>query len=1731
MEFIWFGSHDSDHGNAQGLVTTEQKDWESSRERTRENLKKKTASERIQKALEIAHRKQNKLSKWEKGPGGYKKAAIDTFAKGIRQVDGDMDEIANIHEELHPTDLVVNEDIENMISQIPGDANIEEIKAVMKNVMKGVIQDSDAYQVFDAIMGTLAVANSALGSLTMNIPFTIYKAGKEIDTMHQNQKLLFGAIDKAWTIFIQGDMLLRYLYANPHIRFCKKPGLLGGCSNFRSALDQALLNLSNVLKENTRVDKRIMASSITQLNDMFGSSRVSIHDTSDTTTIRKIQIKRWLEKQQVFDIKQSALVVVVNRFLMYTYVDGVLPNQRHEERDKLVNRSASDYDQAKSFVKIWKEQQKMYVEELVQLYAHDINDHILWLRKKWKLGSTSTLVEPGLVDGILEELQNKRRATIPGIFKGGKMDGPQKTQLKKWYTKMKEFKTTHADLRLASKHLPPRQGDPALEDADLQFKIDVNLIYTKMAHTAQSYKQLELVTKEPWKIDYFNFDKIGNVKVEVFKIVNDLIVEANIYVKAIRKNESLHQISDLAIVVIEALHEALHEYDRILNRVRTRKLNFSGILLEQCTMVKKQWSNVVKAFVLLIKSEASKVLRPKYPNYPKYQELLQESCLHAFAVIVTKQAVAYRTRIRKKMIIQTQANLTHPSLKYLQRKALENELNKLENETDKTEYDIKKRLGIDRPTDLGIKYPHLVILDDISDIKEKMSIIISEHFDDLLIENRHRVVPRITPDNIEIMKRGPHGVDKNQNQNNQANLATDKTQRGYYLRYKSYPEKETNALHIRDKASNLLIEEDPKEFDLAFEGIIDSQLETDTVGGLFTEMCQNLIFSDEKKKFINMYKLLFKIWRYVIQPYSYLFFGSSFLPVWNQEFYDFGNTIYHCFNSGLNKRTVENLYMQIVLQLRFKVPGNKIKKWGEVLSYLEEMSTSIQERQKTEELAGKGWWGLRKLKRKLWRVYTRSDPALITRQINSKVTAVNILKNELNTQMVIGENKSNLQDYCKSIPFIPDLSRTPDSRDKISSYQVGGINKFPMYKLHSNPQHNNPTKPTKSPSHRFSKSPVHNSIYKSHSSPQHNNPRKPMNKPSHRISKSPVHNAMQKSNSSLHHNEPTKPMNKQPHRISKSPVHNISQDGKLISKLLIHNHKKNQAFYGGAKRGDELETENEINEEDQKIQQIFDMAVPNWFDRKSSSACVKAERCKQKEVSQIHGQIQQAITERESKRQEFTKFQKYEKNTWPSYYASHRGFIEGTYPQQVKKTLSDMKTYSDFFNLTFVILQKINVFSMLHEIKNQQRENDHGAAKKISAMIYTIIANVDKHVKIEDKFLYNGQRGMYDKPPQSFLMINDMFDWLENDTGSDRQSLRSDVSCDDVARDCDATLKSPQTGRKKIEDLNNWMNNKTPGISQHGMNRNEGKRMFVANLWKLIEPPENNFVSDINSTMAILEHYLSYIQRSWIIQFGLLKYTTNILENSQLKSFLVQIYDKMKKFAIYSINIEAHQQVINHDDSTMVTIKHDDPFQADIDVLIEYEKNYFDHIQVLEDENSSLEDAHLKEFTISIDEFKEIKDMFGKYPAFNLTGNHNQFRVSLRRMALVEKDMEFLDIKRTYLSERLALVHENGKVHPIYPWIPSGGVYRASDPLDAIFPTSPWDDTAIYSSFSNHHIDDEFFYSLMNDDDDEDIDSRYKKIMDLWHSGIDGLLKNLKEMQAVGTKMQAEAEANYAMWL
>ena len=1375
MVLAWIGNHSDDFMDENTAIREqiekEKEEWKNSITNVANNKKEKGAIERIKDAWKIANDRQNKLRKAELGPGGYYNFAVDTVREGIEEIDSTKGEIKNFIKEFKSPDVLLSEDMENLIKDIPIGTDFDDIQGVFTEIVTQVGKDIDAYQIFDAVMGTLSVANSALSTLTFNVPLTIYKAGKDIDTTYQNQKLLFGAIEKAWVIFIHGDMLLRHLYKNSNINFCKKAGLFER-PNFRAALDQALLELSNTLKQNARIDMRIMDKSINQLHQLFGPSRTNIHDSSDNEIIRKIQIKRWLEKQQIFKMKPSDLAIVVNRFLMYTYVDGVLLNTTNyhiSKSDGGVNRSETDFDQAEIFTSIWEKEQPIHRDNLSQLYVDDIYSHISWLRKKWRFAVTTIADDNDdyrEAEEVLSNYDNRSQNTGGGGL-------AEKNDLDKWYAEKKSFD----------------KADPTnAESNSLKFKIDVNLLRAKFISIAQSYKQLEHVTKAPWSIDYFNFEKIGNVGDFVFEIVSNLIleVEANFDSQQVRQT----QISPHTWHATAAMVKAI-EKNNMIDFVETNKIRISDMFAmidaEDYDQAQK-FSNIVKAFALGIKLDVLEKLKKKFPKHPDHYKYLQESCLQAFAEIVRQYAVKYRREIRPNLIDTTQKKFDSTSGRTkgtftpdpnVDRERLSVRLERLRNEKDKTIYDIKKMLGIYNNVDIGIEYPHLVILDDISDIKEKMSIIISEHFDELYKQFNpsdnieQGGFDRITEANIHIMKR-------------------DVKQRGSYVRYLDHSGK--NEFHIRDKESNLLMTEEADKFNRIFEEIIESTFERENKH--FTEMCHNLIFEDERAEFTQKYKLLFKIWRYVIQPYSYLFFGSSFLPAWNQELYDFGNTIFHCFNSGLNKHTVTGLYTEILQQLRFKTPDTKAKNWTKVLIFLEEMSTTIQERQKTEEFSGKNTGLMKNLKRKLWRVYTRSDPGLITRQLNSKVTAVTILKNEINTQMVIGQRKSDLQAYCKKIPFIPDLSRTPDSRDNtIALNKSGGTGNLPMYKLHSSPR------------------------------------------------------CINLKNSAT----------KLPRRISKSPV-NISQNH---TKSLINKQEKEQVFFGGAgkdkkvKKGPHEEDEDVEEKQDvttvekdklyNLIQGLFKFAIPN---------CTK---CTQKQqFSELHDQIQRALIERENKQNKFLKEQDYTKNTWPSYYASHRGFIEGTYQQQIQKTLTDMETYKDFFYLTFVTLQQVNVLSILYKIKtiqstpeweiavkanaaNAQVEKvtaeftaaelaltaatqrlseaweDHAsqdvvfelkagvdlaarkreraernvtsaktlataaykgvdndvfseAKKEIDNMIFDIIRNAKKNVDIEDS-LYNGQKGVYDKPPKSYLVLNDMVDWLENNTNSQKKSF------------------------------------------------------------------------------------------------------------------------------------------------------------------------------------------------------------------------------------------------------------------------------------------------------------------------------------------------------------------------
>ena len=292
-----------------------------------------------------------------------------------------------------------------------------------------------------------------------------------------------------------------------------------------------------------------------------------------------------------------------------------------------------------------------------------------------------------------------------------------------------------------------------------------------------------------------------------------------------------------------------------------------------------------------------------------------------------------------------------------------------------------------------------------------------------------------------------------------------------------------------------------------------------------------------------------------------------------------------------------------------------------------------------------------------------------------------------------------------------------------------------------------------------------------------------------------------------------------------------------------------------------------------------------------------------------------------------------------------------------------------------------------------------------------------------------------------------------------------------------------------------WMDNNTPFSSPHGMDRKEGEKAFIASLLKLIKPKSYLEKENIY-TKSIIEHYLIYILRSWIIQYGLLKNITNILNDKALDGFLHGIYQKIQN-NLSKENFMAQLTLFD-----------------EINELEKHESRFFEKIECLEIENKRLKDAFWNEHAIDIEKFKCVKDMLGKYPTFNLTGAYNYENTAIKRQFYVEKDMEFLDIKRTYLSERIQLIQNDEVRFEIYPWVPSGGFFKSNTPLSSVFPESPWDDSAIYSNFSNHHIDDDIFFTYMKETEGgikQKFNDAIFELRQLWDGDNEFVLEKLKD--------------------
>ena len=613
-----------------------------------------------------------------------------------------------------------------------------------------------------------------------------------------------------------------------------------------------------------------------------------------------------------------------------------------------------------------------------------------------------------------------------------------KKELEFLYEMKSKFEPVYTDkyFEINMKKIANKLANDALSGvlkSRLQFHIDVNLIYCKFVNIGENYQKLSHVAlNKPWQLSEEYKEIMHTNKQKIYDALNWAWekhfqnFEFNTRLKAVldsyKKVSELHRPKNLAALMpglgdsqaenVKDLFEYIfyilikdeQRWKRNDNLNRTQWwVDILPLHLRQepiLTYFKRQWimdkfeiniRQFCKSFVRYAKEENSEQnLQKKLPffnNNPAFRNS------HVHPNVILKM-----TQYQLRQYLYEKFPFVSPTVEF--------------------SFDDKKS--------------HFVILDDILEIKSKMSILIDEHFE----EARQRAgihidKPRMNEHNISVMMRSSGDVCKNQKV---FNGTSNNGERAEFLRlaespcsYTSWHDpqrsisyvRENFGLQVKDESNYFMV--DDTEFDKAFLEVISPTDANELESPPFKKMCGNLFHSgQEYERYKRMYEFLFKIWRYVIQPYSYLFFGSSFIPPWNSELSEFGNMIFNCFNHGISKKVVSKIYLEITQQLRFKTPSTPISTWADVLIYAEEVSTKFNEREMTAQLSGKNtkryasrFW------KKLKNIYYRSDPALITRQLAVKMNKVNNIKMEILTQIVL-ENDN----YCKPVPFIPDLSNT-----------------------------------------------------------------------------------------------------------------------------------------------------------------------------------------------------------------------------------------------------------------------------------------------------------------------------------------------------------------------------------------------------------------------------------------------------------------------------------------------------------------------------------------------------------------------------------------------------------------------------------------------------------------------------------------------------------------------------------
>ena len=242
-----------------------------------------------------------------------------------------------------------------------------------------------------------------------------------------------------------------------------------------------------------------------------------------------------------------------------------------------------------------------------------------------------------------------------------------------------------------------------------------------------------------------------------------------------------------------------------------------------------------------------------------------------------------------------------------------------------------------------------------------------------------------------------------------------------YLRYTAQDKVSRKSLEyrwVRNRNNNFLLKESEDEFVKQFAEFKKTSLLERIHGapdGVFEVYFDNLVLS-EFEEWEQKYLYLFRIWRYIVQPFSYLFFGSTFCGSWSPEFYNFGKLVEACFGSPSHDLvTINNIYFQIVNQLKFKRRGSG--SWKNNFPFMSKVSEKFKDRENEAQIINKGH-SPAKFSKTLKNIYYRQDPNLINAMLARKIAKVAATRQEILVQMQI--KSRNMEKYCEQPKYLPN---------------------------------------------------------------------------------------------------------------------------------------------------------------------------------------------------------------------------------------------------------------------------------------------------------------------------------------------------------------------------------------------------------------------------------------------------------------------------------------------------------------------------------------------------------------------------------------------------------------------------------------------------------------------------------------------------------------------------------------